>query len=87
MLAVAIGLLAAVVGVLAFIVAGDAFDANVHAGCPPEDWSQALLAESRVIAGITSESAGSYGDCDASGATYLARRHPDAAGLPRCRGH
>lgn len=77
-LAVVAGLFATVVAAFVVAVALDAFDAGIYADCPPEEWSQALLAESRVIAGVSSESAGNYGDCDASGATdLLVADHPD----------
>lgn len=46
---------------------------NIYADCPPTEWSQELLNESRAIAEVDSEN-GSYEDCDSLGATevYLA---------------
>ena len=82
-LAVVAGLFAMVVGVVAVKWTTDAIDRGIYADCPPQEWSQALLDESRVIAGAASESAGDYGDCDASGATnLLVAQHPDEGQCP-----
>jgi hypothetical protein len=78
-LAVVVGLFATAFAAFALNLAADALEAGTYADCPPEEWSRALLDESRVIAGVPSDSAGDYGDCDASGTTDLiVQEHPDA---------
>jgi hypothetical protein len=70
-LAVVAGIAATVLAAFALSWAADAMYAGFYADCPPQEWSQALLSESRVIAGVPSESDGYVGDCDSSGATDL----------------